>query len=137
MEVYDSLNEKEMSDMIKTEDEEIDYLDGKIKQAQLVESRIRKKKLLAELDEKRILKEQKKEQLQECRGRISDCKYLCNCLWLLNPIFTVLTINYSAQCNNNYLSTCYYSSCKPKQNKHGENTARYMLSISIKFLLFI
>ena len=44
-----------MSDMIKTEDEEIDYLDGKIKQAQLVESRIRKKKLLAELDEKRII----------------------------------------------------------------------------------
>ena len=66
MEVYDSLNEQKMSDMIKTEDEEIDYLDGKIKQAQLVESRIRKKKLLAELDEKRILKEQKKEQLQEC-----------------------------------------------------------------------
>ena len=66
MEVYDSLNEQEMSDMIKTEDEEIDYLDGKIKQAQLVESRIRKKKLLAELDQKRIRKEQKKEQLQEC-----------------------------------------------------------------------
>ena len=49
-----------MLDMIKTEDEEIDYLDGKIKQAQLVESRIRKKKLLAELDEKRIRKAQKR-----------------------------------------------------------------------------
>ena len=60
MEVYDSLNEQEMLDMIKTEDEEIDYLDGKIKQAQLVESRIRKKKLLAELDEKRIQKAQKR-----------------------------------------------------------------------------
>ena len=66
MEIYDSLNEQEMLDMIKTEDEEIDYLDGKIKQAQLVESRIRKKKLLTELDEKRIQKAQKKEQLQEC-----------------------------------------------------------------------
>ena len=54
MEVYDSLNEQEMLDMIKTEDEEIDYLDGKIKQAQLVESRIQKKKFLAELDKKRI-----------------------------------------------------------------------------------
>ena len=63
-----------MLDMIKTEDEEIDYLDGKIKQAQLVESRIQKKKLLAELDEKRIRKAQKKEQLQEFRGRINNCK---------------------------------------------------------------
>ena len=43
-----------MLDMIKTEDEEIDDLDDKIKQAQLVESRIQKQKLLAELDEKRI-----------------------------------------------------------------------------------
>ena len=74
MEVYDSLNEQEMSDVIKTEDDEIDYLDGKIKQAQLVESRIQKKKLLAELNQKRIRKEQKKEQLQECRGRINNCK---------------------------------------------------------------
>ena len=74
LEVYDSLNQQEMLDMIKTEDKEIDYLDGKIKQAQLVESRIQKKKLLAELDEKRIQKAQKKEQLQECQGRINNCK---------------------------------------------------------------
>ena len=40
--------------MIKTEDEEIDYLDGKIKEAEVIESRIQKKKLLPELDEKRI-----------------------------------------------------------------------------------
>ena len=43
-----------MLDIIKMEDEEIDYLNGKIKEAEVIESRIRKKKLLAELDEKRI-----------------------------------------------------------------------------------
>ena len=83
-----------MLDMIKTEDEEIDYLDDKIKQAQLVESRSQKKKLLAELDEKRIRKAQKKEQLQECRGRIINCKQLRNYLQFKNGIFTVFNINY-------------------------------------------
>ena len=60
MEVYDSLDEQEMLDMIKMEDEEIDYLDGKIKEAEVIESRIQKKKLLAKLDEKRIQKAQKR-----------------------------------------------------------------------------
>ena len=54
MEVYDSLDKQEMLDMIKMEDEKIDYLNGKIKEAEVIESRIQKKKLLAELDEKRI-----------------------------------------------------------------------------------
>ena len=60
MEVYDSLNEQEMSDMIKTEDEEIDYLDGKIKQAQLVESRIRKKKITCRIRSEKNTKGTKK-----------------------------------------------------------------------------
>ena len=45
MEVYDSLDEQEMLDMIKMEDEEIDYLDGKIKEAEVIESRIQKKEI--------------------------------------------------------------------------------------------
>ena len=66
--------------MIKKEDQGIEYLEDQLKKAKLTESMIQKKKLLTRIEEKRRQKEQKKEQLQQCQGKINNCKYLCNYL---------------------------------------------------------